>query len=273
MKENKEDIKKTETRRKPSHPTKNKRKHNKKIVKVVICVTLVLFVLSLLFILGFGIYKLSTSPKYNIKNIVFEGNVEYNNDLLKERLEMWVDTNLFRASKGDIESKLKELPYINMVKISKKYPDTLLIKITEYLSYFFAYNKERDNYVKLTSEGIILEECKSDAREEHELIVFGINFDDKLGKRIVEVEQTKLTNYFNIKEQYDKTGFDKVITSVEFKEGDIILTLDHDINVIMNLEDIGYKLSLLKSILLEITNEAGTIDMTVENPIFRANVK
>lgn len=273
MRENKEDIKKIETRRKPSHPTKNKRKHNKKIVKIVICVMIVLFVLSLLFVLGFGIYKLSTSPRYNINNIVFEGNVEYDNAQLKEKLEKWEGANLFRTSKGDIENKLKELPYINKVKISKKYPDTLVVKITEYVSYFFAYNKETDNYVKLTSDGIILEECKSDARDEHELIVFGINFDDKLGHAVVEVEQEKLINYFNIKEEYDKTKIDKIITSVEFKEGDIILTLNHDVNVIMNLEDIGYKLSFLKSILVEITNEAGTIDMTVDNPIFRANVK
>ena len=77
----------------------------------------------------------------------------------------------------------------------------------------------------------------------------------------------------SIKEKYEQVNIDKEITSVEFKEGDIILTLNYDMNIIMNTEDIEYKLSFLKSILREIPGKVGTIDMTVDNPIFSDTTK
>lgn len=274
MNKSKVNNEESKTRRKTVTPTKkNKGKHKKKIIRAVIYITLVVFVLSLLFLIGFGIYKLSTSPKYNLANVTFEGNVKYSYEELRAVLGIEDGTNLFRVSKGKVIDNLETLSYIEKVKVSKKYPDTLVLKITEYEPYFFAYNKEVDKYVKLTKQGIILEECTAEAKGENELFVFGINFDDELGREIVEVEKAKITNYLNLKEKYDETNIDKEITSVEFKEGNIVLTLNYDINVIMNTQEVGYKLSFLKSILNEISGKAGTIDMTIENPIFRENIK
>lgn len=253
--------------------TNNKRKHNKKVLRVLIYITLVVFVLSLLFLVGYGIYRLCTSPKYDLTTVTFEGNIKYSNEELIEATGIIDGTNLFRLSKNNLENNLYKLPYVKQVKISKKYPDTLLIKVIEYEADFFAYNAETDRYVKLTDDGIILEECEADLKGENELIIFGINFDDELGETIVEIEKTKLENYDNIKKQYDISEIDKEITSVEFKEGNIILTLDYDVNVIMNTNDLEYKLSFLKSILNEISGKAGTIDMTIENPIFRESIK
>lgn len=261
-------------RRKSQTPKKkNKGKHKKKIIRLVIYITLVMFVLSLLCLLVFGIYKLSTSSKYVINNITFEGNVKYNNEDLREVLGISEGVNLFKVSKSEISKNLEALPYIQKVKISKDFPDTLEIKIIEHTSFFFAYNKETNKYVKLTAEGIILEECDIEAKEDNELIVFGINFDHELKGEIVEVEKKKLLNYIEIKEKYDKENIDKLITSIEFKEGKIILTLNHDINVIINNEDLSYRLNFLKKILAEIPGKAGSIDMTITNPIFRENIK
>jgi len=252
---------------------KNKGKHKKKIIRAAIYISLVVFVLSLLFLIGFGIYKLSTSSKYNLVNIIFEGNEEYSYEELRETIGIEDGTNLFRLSKSKVIDNLNQLPYIDKVKISKKYPDSLVIKITEYEPYYFAYNKETNKYVKLTRNGVILEECEQEAREDDELIIFGISFDDTLGKEIGELENKKLTNYMYIKEIYDNSGIAKEITSVEFKEGDIILTLNHDINVVMSMDEIEYKLNFLKNILDEIPGKAGTIDMTVDSPIFRETLK
>lgn len=271
---NKENVKFEEqkTRRKKIAPEKkNKGKHNKRKIRVLIYIILGLFVLSLLFLSCFGIYKLSTSTKYKIESIVFEGCEKYSEDELKNVVEIEDGTNLFRISKRDIKKKLETLPYIKNVRVSKKYPNTIKIKIDEYYPYFFAYNKETNKYIKLTKDGIILEECESAARNE-ELIVFGINFNNNPGEQISEIEFAKLSTYLTIKEKYDLIGIDKVITSVEFKENNIILTLNHDIDVLMNMDDLSYKLNFLKEILNELTNEAGMIDMTIDNPIFRDNL-
>lgn len=273
---NKNKVKKEEiaTRRKVVAPTKkNKGKHKKKTVKTVIYIAIVVFVLSLLFLIGFGIYKLCTSTKYNISVIKFEGNAKYTDEEIIKVLNVNYGDNLFKLSKSIVKENLEELSYIENVKISKKYPNTLIVKIKEYESCYFAYNKDTNKYIKLTKNGIILESCELEAKNENELLVFGINFDETLGKDIVDIEKSKLTSYMSIKEKYDEIGIDKQITSVEFKEGNVILTLNYDINVIMATNEIAYKLSFLKSILGEIVGKAGTIDMTIENPIFSESIK
>ena len=105
------------------------------------------------------------------------------------------------------------------------------------------------------------------------MLLFGIHFDDNLGEKIVELEQKKLQTLIDMMDKYSKQNISKKITSVEFNEGDIILTLDYDIDVIMDTNEVEYKLDLLRSILDEINGKVGTIDMTIENPIFAESIK
>ena len=67
---------------------------------------------------------------------------------------------------------------------------------------------------------------------------------------------------------------EKDITCVEFKDKNIILTLNNDINVIFNDDgNLDYDISFLRSILEEIEGKAGTIDMTKDNPVFTESVR
>lgn len=251
---------------------KNKGKLKRKILRGLVYLVLIVFALSLFFLLAFGVYKLFTASRYNIGVVTVEGNVKYTEDEIKEISEITIGTNINKLNKRKVEKKIETLSYVENAKVIRKYPETIVIKVEEYVSSFVALNSETNEYIRLTEKGVILETCKSEEIAE-ELVLFGIHFDDKLGEKIVELEQKKIKNLIDIMDKYSKANISNKITSVEFKEGDIILTLDYNTDVILDLNNIEYRLNLLKSILEEINGKVGTIDMTIENPIFTESIK
>lgn len=252
---------------------KNKGKLKRKILRGLVYLVLIIFALSLFFLLGFGIYKLYTASRYNIGVVNVEGNVKYTVEEIKELANITLGTNINKLKTNKIEKLVEGLSYVRDAKVVRKYPETVIIKVEEYESSFVALNKETNEYIRLTDKGVILEKCNLEDVTEKELLLFGIHFDDNLGEKIVELEQKKLQTLIDMMDKYAKENISKKITSVEFNEGDIILTLDYDIDVVMNTNDVEYKLNLLKSILDEINGKVGTIDMTIENPIFAESIK
>lgn len=255
--------------------TKKMSRKHKKFLRVLVYIVLVTFVLSLILLVGLTVYKLSTSSEYILKKVEFKGNTVHVYDELLEASKLSVGDELYSISKSQIAGNIEELTYVEDVKIKRKLPDTLIITVNEYESKYMAYNKDTDKYLRLNSQGVIIEEAKPEEKKDTELLVYGINFDDeiKFKTKIVELEKEKLEFYERVKDVYDKIDFDKKITSIEFKEKTIILTLDYDICIILEDNNLDYKLTFLKSILGEIQGKAGTIDMTKENPVFTESVK
>lgn len=266
-----------ELRRKPKEKVKKKSlgKHKKKILRVLVYIVLIMFMLSLLFLIGYGIYHISTSSKYNIAKVEFKGNIIYDIETLTDTAAVPIGENLYKVSKKYIEANLDTLPYIEDVDIKRVRPDTLSITIKEYSSKYFAYNEETDKYVRLTEQGLVLEQVEGELRHEDELLVFGLAFDDNITakKAVAKTELDKLLLYEKVNKIYQKYGIEKDITNIEFKEKNIIITLNHDINVMLNDEDLDYDLNFLKGILDKIEGKAGTIDMTKNDPVFTESVR
>lgn len=264
-----------EVKEKKIKPKKNKGKHKKKALRVLVYIVLIACVLSLLFLIGYGIYYFSTSSKYNVAKVEFVNNTIYDAETLTETANVPIGENLYKVSKKYIKTNLNTLPYIEDISIRRKRPDTIQIIVSEYISKYLAYNEETDKYLRLTKEGIILEEVSGDKKTDDELLLFGLSFDDnlKLKTNIAETEKQKITNYEKVNKIYNKSGIDKKITSVEFKENNVIITLDFDINVILNDKELDYNVNFLRSILDEIPGKAGTIDMTKPNPVFTEKIK
>ena len=254
---------------------KTKGKHKKKVLRVLVYIVLVVFMLSLLFLIGYGIYYFSTSPKYNIAKVEFVNNTVYDVQTLTDTANIPKGENLYKVSKKYIETNLDSLPYIKDINIKRIRPDTIKIIVEEYESKYFAYNHETDTYLRLTTNGIILEETQGELKKEQELLVFGISFDDnvKIKTTIADTEINKLELYEKTNKVYEKIGIPKQITNIEFKEKNIILTLNHDVNVIFNDQDLDYDMNFLRSILEQIEGKAGTIDMTKENPVFTESIR
>lgn len=254
---------------------KTKGKHKKKLLRVLVYIVLVVFVLSLLFLLGYGVHHFSTSSKYNIAKVEFKNNKIYDVQTLTDAAKIPIGENLYKTSKKYVEGNLDSLSYIESINIKRVLPDTLQIIVKEYESKYFAYNEETGKYIRLTKDGIILEQAEGEAKADNELLVFGITFDDniKLKSSIAKTELDKIALYEKTSSVYEKSNIEKTITNIEFKDTNIILTLNHDINVILNDSDLSYDINFLKSILEKIEGKAGTIDMTKENPVFTESIR
>ena len=250
-------------------------KHKKKVLRVLVYIVLIVFVLSLLFLIGYGIYYFGTSSKYNITKVEFKNNTVYDTQTLLDTAAVPIGENLYKVSKKYIVSNLDKLPYIESVEVKRKRPDAIQITVKEYTSSYLAYNIETDKYIRLTDTGIMLAEVEGEEKQEQELIVFGISFDDniKLKNVIAQTEIEKLNFFEKVNKIYLTSQIEKNITSIEFKEKNIILTLDYDVNVILNDENLDYNINFLKSIFEKIEGKAGTIDMTKSNPVFTESVR
>lgn len=267
----KEELKKTS---KGNVKKKTLGKHKKKVLRVLVYIVLIVFVLSLLLGIGYGVYRFSTSSKYNIYKVEFKNNQKYDAQTLTEVAAIPIGEKLYNISKKYIETNLQTLPYIENVSVKRVIPDTIQITVKEYDSKYFAYNKETDKYVRLTEQGMVLEVVEGEARQATELLVFGISFDDNLIPKtmIAKTELDKLNMYDKVNKIYSKSNIQKEITNIEFKEQNIILTLDYEISVILNDEELDYDINFLRSILEEIEGKSGAIDMTKENPVFTESI-
>ena len=253
---------------------KTKGKHKKKALRVLVYIVLIAFVLSILFLIGYGVYYFSTSSKYTVKKVDFFGNEKYTVDDLNNKAAIKMGENIFKISKREISKNLNELPYIKKVDISRKLPTTLKITVTEYTSKYFAYNIEDDNYYRISDDFVILEKTNGESKTDNEVLLFGISFDDKvtLKKKLPLTEINKIEQYEKIYDEYMKKDIGKAITSVEFKDSNTILTLDFELNVIMDENDIEYNIGFLKSIINNLTSKSGTIDMTKPNPVYTSSI-
>lgn len=234
--------------------------------KKVIVITIVLLLLSGIF----AVYFLTYSPNFNIRKIIVKGSKIYKEEQILEKLDTKVGDNIFWISKDKNLESLKELSYIGDISLDRNLPNVLNIKIIERKSSFLAYNKETAKYIRLTKEGIIIEELDRAEKQDGELLMFGINFDDniKLGNKIANLEYKKIQTYEIIKAKYDKAKLNKEITSVKFEEDKVELVLEYNLGVILEEKNLDYKLSVLDDILNEVEGQAGTIDMTKPDPVF-----
>ena len=264
-----------EEKTKAKNIKKTKGKHKKKMLRVLVYVVLVAFMLSIIFLIGFGIYHFRTSPKYNLIYVEYLESSKYDEQVLNEASKIALGENIFKISKKEITNNLKELAYIKDVNISRKLPDTLKITLTEYTSKYFAYNLEENIYYRLNEEGIILERASGEEKTQEELLVFGIFFDDDvvLKEKIALTEIQKLQKFEDILKIYNEKKIENQVTNIEFKDSNIILTLDYELNVILNSENVEYNIMFLKNILNNLTSKAGTIDMTKPNPVFTSNIR
>lgn len=247
-----------------------KKKTNKRAKRVILLIFL--FLIIGLAILG-GSY-LFTDSKFNIKKIVIKNNKHYSSKEIIQIININDKTNIFKVTKYKLLNSLKQLPYIEDIKINRKLPNNMVITIKERTSKYLAHNKETGQYIRLSKDGIILEVVKRAEAKENEMLVFGINFDNdiKIGESIANLENKKLDFYMKVLKEYKKNKIEQEITSIKFKNDTISIILNYNLNVIFEEKDLDYDMSIFNEILKEIQGQTGTVDMTKPDPIFINNI-
>jgi len=182
------------------------RKLNKK--KIIISIAIVF----LLAICG-TIYYLTT-PVFNIANIMVYGNNKNSVDTYISLSGLNInETNIFAFTNSSVEKRIKENPYVEEVRVERKFPNVVELHITERtVDYQVNY---LNSYIYLNNQGYILEISEE---EKDVLIIDGLtSLSDNIevGQRLSNEDLIKLdtilkvTNYLKYNSVESKlTKFD-----------------------------------------------------------------
>ena len=146
---NKNKIKKDEKQRRAL--TKKERKRKKKIKRIKFFLKLILFVG---LASGTIIFAL-TSPIFNIKDIKVINNNQVQADTVISLSELKKEDNIFKFYGKNVVNKIKENAYIENVKIHRKLPNTIEIKVEERTPTFSV--DYMGKYAYINTQGYILE--------------------------------------------------------------------------------------------------------------------
>ncbi|WP_195987733.1 FtsQ-type POTRA domain-containing protein [Clostridium sp. D53t1_180928_C8] len=109
-----------------------KAKKRKKLIKKISLMTIVVVV-------GVFIF-LTKAPIFNIKSIIFKGNVTISNDVLLSEVSDRIGLNIFTVNQKEIKKEVLSNRYVSTVEVKRKGINTLEINITEEAPVYYINN-------------------------------------------------------------------------------------------------------------------------------------
>ena len=245
----------------------DKKEYNTKSKKKSFFILKLVFLIGILIALGYLAFNLEY---FNLSDISVKGNIIYDSSTIISNSDLKVGKNIFMQLVMN-ENKKINLPYISKYKYNYKFPNSIVIEVTERYPAYIALDRSTGKYYKIDNEGYLLEECKLEDKDTETLVegmVFGENVE--YGKKINDVYIEKIQTYNRIKELLSLNELPGEISKVNFSNSLTIITLNDKLNIVFaNNSDLEYKVSFLKGIIEQIGGIAeGTINMSIENPVF-----
>ena len=167
---------------------------------------------------------LSLTVFFNIEQITVVGTDRYEQQDLVQATGVALGDNLFRINKEQIRGNLMAFPYIENVKISRKYPPALLVEVTQAKQ--MAAIKADGLYVLLSDQGRILETQLTEPPD-GVLVVTGFTVPGQPGEMMGEDQQENLLMIRYLLDAMEKTSF----TGVQE------LDLSDRLNMVINYEN------------------------------------
>lgn len=222
----------------------------------------ILIVLILTACLGIS---LSMTIFFNIDTIVVKGEAQqYTAEEIVEAAKVHSGENLTRLNVQKIEKNVYNLIYIENVKVSKQYPDTLVIDVQKCRE---SYNISYDNGILMTSEsGKII----TNSAEAAEALPVFYGYQPSVldpGKQLASQDEQK-EKIFNTFSEIMKRELSCPITSVDMTDKyDIRVNFDNRIIFDMgNWNDIEYKITLAEAVIVRLgTDKTGYLTMVGNN--------
>lgn len=204
---NKNKIKKDEKKRRAL--TKKERKRKKRIKRIKFFLKLILFVG---LVSGTIIFAL-TSPIFNIKDIKVINNNQVQADTIISLSELKKEDNIFKFYGKNVVNKIKENAYIENVKIHRKLPNTIEIKVEERTPTFSV--DYMGKYAYINTQGYILEIAETNNGM---TIIQGATTkeeDMKPGNRLCNEDLSRLEETIKILDSANENKLEGKVTSID----------------------------------------------------------
>ena len=243
----------------------NQRKKKKRASKII-------FIFLLIGILIAGGYLLCTLDTFNLKNVNLNETEKYSKEEIVSKAGIEVGKNTFIEFFTCDKNNVSTLPYVESIKLSIKFPNEINVKVVERTGKYYAYDKDKDMFYMLSEDGYILEDANINNKKEDDILLVGITFDNDvmLGKKINDIDLTKLKIFKKIEKEFTDDKINGKITKLSFENSLTTITINDKLNVIFpNDTDLEYKMVFLKTILESIPEDSvGIIDMTKTKPTY-----
>lgn len=245
--------------------TVNERKKKRKATKII-------FIFFIIGILISGIYLLLTLENFNLVKVNLNETSKYSKQDIVNKAGIEVGKNIFIEYFKSDKKAVTTLPYVESIKLRLKLPNEININVVERTSKYFAYDKDSGKFFSLSEDGYILEEVDINKKTNDEILITGITFDNDvmLGKKINDIDLSKIDIYKKIEKEFKKDNISGNITKVSFENSLTTITINDKLNIIFpNDTDLEYKMVFLKTILQSIAEySVGVIDMTKTRPTY-----
>ncbi|MEG0873136.1 MAG: FtsQ-type POTRA domain-containing protein [Clostridia bacterium] len=212
-----------------------------------------------------------TLPTFNVTKYRVEGTKRYQEQEVIDSLGLKPNENIFKQMLFSLNYK-SNLAYIAKVDLKFSLPNETIINVSERTSKYFAFDKEKNKFYKVSKDGEILEESNIDSKTKEELLTYGITFNDevKMGEQINDTDMAKIATYEKISKQYTQSSIKGDITKVSFENSLTTITINDKLNIILpNDTNLKYNMTFLQGIIKNIgESSVGVIDMTKTNPTF-----
>lgn len=213
-----------------------KRARRNRARRRLLLVLLILSVISLV---------LTHAPFMRVKKINCIGNEKIESKEIISVSELCIGNNIIRADKNGAIKRIKALPYVKDVSISRRLPSTMNITVTE--CKVASYVNNNDTYIYLSDTGKVLETSKMPPTESCPILV-GITVEDaRVNEQILLKDPEKLIIYTELFKVINTSKFSDKLTVLSLEEkDDLRFVVNNAIEVILgNVENLDYKIKFL----------------------------
>lgn len=209
------------------------------------------------------IYICISSSIFELKQIDVDGNSKITKSDIIKIGDIETGKNIFKYNLNDVEKKLLVNPYIKYVKVSRKFPDKLVITIKENSEY--AIIKEGASYIYIGENGLVLSEQK-DINNKNIPLVSGIEIKNKKLNTKIKINSDKSNDIILAIDTLKKNNMSRKVESIKINKNKMYMKTDDNTNIVLKIdEDIAYNINRLKAILVDLKSnnkKGGNIDLT-----------
>lgn len=218
-----------------------------------------------------------TSPLFNIKQIIVEGNEKITKDEIISLSQINIEENTYKTNMKKAQKNILENPYIKNVEIKRSLPSKVIIKVEERKATFML--EYGNGYVYVNNQGYILE---ISSQKLEVPIIQGTDTDVQEfvpGNRLSISDLEKMSTVIKIMELAQNNDISNLITRIDIENKQnykIVFESEQKVAYLGDETDLNIKIPKIKLILEKENGVAGEIfvnmDMKSNNPIFRQNV-
>jgi len=218
-----------------------------------------------------------TSPLFNIKEIIVQGNSKITRDEIISLSQINVEQNTYKTNMKKSKKNILENPYIKTVEIKRSLPSTVIIKVEERKTAFMI--EYGNGYIYVNNQGYILE---ISAQKLEVPIIQGTetNVEEFVpGSRLTKNDLEKMSTVIKIMEVAINNEIGGLITRIDIENKNnykILFETEQKVAYLGDETDLNTKILSIKSIIEKEKGVAGEIfvnsDLKDNNPVFRQNV-